>query len=287
MSSMPSVRDLELVAAIARSGSVGAAARELRVSQPSASQRLARVERACGVALFDRDTQGARPTRAGQAMAQQADHVLGHLREVFTSVRLAAESSTLVIGTFPSLGPALFPILDAVLPDIEIDQRVYHAEQLIASVAESSMDACFVGTAARMTLPRGLVALPVGGDELVVFQPRGVELCGTARQPFKNAEVAFATYDTGTDALHRRLTALGARARRGGTAPTTVAMARRRAHPGVVPRSAVAADLLPGETVSPLPFASKITLSMVTGSTPDERLVAALPSLRDELGLID
>ncbi|HEY5785932.1 MAG TPA: LysR family transcriptional regulator [Microlunatus sp.] len=62
--------DLRLVAAVARLGSLGAAARELLVSQPSASQRLAALERRCGLRLFDRDNSGARPTAAGSAMSK-------------------------------------------------------------------------------------------------------------------------------------------------------------------------------------------------------------------------
>ena len=48
-------------------------------SQPSASQRLAALERRAGVELFDRDTTGARPTAAGTEMVANAQHVLGHL----------------------------------------------------------------------------------------------------------------------------------------------------------------------------------------------------------------
>ena len=55
--------------AISRTGSVGTAARELRISQPSASQRLARLERTCATQLFLRDT-------------RRAEHILGHLDEV-------------------------------------------------------------------------------------------------------------------------------------------------------------------------------------------------------------
>ena len=68
MSSLPQVDDLRLVEAVLRHGSLGAAARELHISQPAASTRLATLERRIGERLFDRDTTGARPTPAGRAL---------------------------------------------------------------------------------------------------------------------------------------------------------------------------------------------------------------------------
>src|SRR5690242_3759319 len=108
MTSLPAVEDLQLVQAIARTGAVGTAARELRISQPSASQRLARLERLCGARLFERDTRGARPTPAGAELARRADHILSHLEEVYAATRAAATGHRLVIGTFASMAPILF-----------------------------------------------------------------------------------------------------------------------------------------------------------------------------------
>jgi len=90
MASLPSIEDLRLVQAVTRTGAVGTAARELRISQPSASQRLSRLERMCGTKLFERDTRGARPTAAGAELSRRADHILGHLEEVYAATRTAA-----------------------------------------------------------------------------------------------------------------------------------------------------------------------------------------------------
>jgi DNA-binding transcriptional LysR family regulator len=287
MSSLPSVEDLRLVLAISRAGSVGTAARELRISQPSASQRLARLERSCNAALFERDTRGARPTAAGTELARRAAHILGHLEEVYDATRAAAAGSRLVVGTFASLAAILFPILDAELADLDLDleQQVDHGHQLVEWVAEGSMDAAFIAMADQMTLPRGAKARPVGRDELVLFAPPGVTLPGTGRQPLKDREIPFSTYDRGSEEIRSRLIALGARARRGVTLGTTVAMARRRTQLALVPRSALSGELRPGEQLVRAPFRYRLTLSLVTGNTPDPRLLRALPHLRQELNL--
>ena len=67
------------------SGSVGGAARALGITQPSASARLAAMERRCGARLFFRDTTGSRPTPAGSELYRQAGHILAHLDRVYES----------------------------------------------------------------------------------------------------------------------------------------------------------------------------------------------------------
>lgn len=285
MASSPSVEDLQLVLAISRTGSVGTAARELRISQPSASQRLSRLERACDTQLFFRDTRGARPTPAGTELARRAEHILGHLEEVYDATRAAAAGKRLVVGTFASLAPILFPVLDAELSDVDIEQYVDHGQPLAGMVAEGTMDAAFIAIADQMVLPRGTVARPVGRDELVLFVPRGVALPGTGRQPLRERDLPFSTYDRGADEIRARLIALGANARRGVTLGTTVAMARHRSQLALIPRSALSHELRPGERLVPAPFRYRLTLTLVTGTTPPARLLALLPQLRDALHL--
>ncbi|MGY4765859.1 LysR family transcriptional regulator [Kribbella sp. CWNU-51] len=285
MASLPSVEDLRLVQAITRTGAVGTAARELRISQPSASQRLSRLERLCGTKLFERDTRGARPTAAGAELSRRADHILGHLEEVYAATRAAAVGRQLVIGTFASLAPILFPVLDADLPGLDIEQQVDHGHFLVERIAEGTMDAAFIAIADQMTLPRGTVARRVGRDELVLFVPPGARPPGRGRHPLKDRPVAFATYDRGIEDIHARLAALGALPRRGVTLSTTVAMARRRAHLALVPRSTLATELRPGEHLTPAPFRYRLALSVVTTPTPPKPLIQYLPRLRATLNL--
>jgi molybdate transport repressor ModE-like protein len=286
MASLPSVDDLRLVQAITRTGAVGTAARELRISQPSASQRLARLERMCGTKLFERDTRGARPTPAGAELGRRADHILGHLEEVYAATREAAAGSRLVIGTFASLAPILFPVLDADLPGLDIQQQVDHGHFLVERIAEGTMDAAFIAIADQMTLPRGTVARRVGRDELVLFAPPGATPPGRGKQPLKDRQIPFSTYDRGAEDIHARLVALGAVPRRGVTLSTTIAMARRRTQLALIPRSALAAELRPGERLTPAPFRYRLTLSLVTTPTPPKPLIHHLPNLRTTLNLL-
>lgn len=108
------LRDLELLAATADSGSLTAAAERLYVSQPALSQRLTRLEDRLGMPLFDRTGRRLVPNAAGRRMLVAAHQVLSELRSATRDlqemrdgrdrrVRFTAQCST----TFQWLPPVI------------------------------------------------------------------------------------------------------------------------------------------------------------------------------------
>ena len=287
MDTLPSVDDLRLVRALGITGSVGAAARLMQVSQPSASQRLARLERRLGVALFERDTQGARPTAAGDVMVQRAEHVLGHLESVFDEVRAATHARRLVVGTIPSLAATVLPALvDRLMSShqVEVEQRVDHGDRLVEWLSEGMLDAVVVAIAEQAVLPRSLVATRLGSEGFILLLPSGVEDIGTGRQPLRGRRVVVSTYDDAIGTLVRRVTAFGATAVRAATVPTALAMARRSTLPAVVPRSTVT-HLHEGDRLAELPWRRRLRLTLLTRRDVDPRLLVAASAVAKELGL--
>lgn len=279
MTRLPSINDLQLVLAVHEYGSVGAAARSLHVAQPSASARLAAIERQSGLKLFHRDTTGARPTAAGAEMVRQARHVLAHMAGLYDAAAAATEHHTLKVGTFVTLAPTLFPSLEELLT-VPVTPRVDHGPVLMEGVAESSLDAAVVAVAEQVPLPRGVRVHPLGEDTLVLFRPDGVPRRGRGRLPLRDRRVLYSTYDLRGGELHTRLERLGAAAQQGVTMPTTLATARRRHCLAVVPRSVLAHDLRPGEVVERLPFDMTVRLSLVTSREGPAELLA----ITDQLG---
>jgi DNA-binding transcriptional LysR family regulator len=76
---MLDVTRLRVIDAVARHGSVTAAAKELHYSQPSVSHHLARLEAETGAQLVQRVGRGIRLTPAGQLLAGRAGEILGRL----------------------------------------------------------------------------------------------------------------------------------------------------------------------------------------------------------------
>jgi DNA-binding transcriptional LysR family regulator len=129
---MLDVTRLRVLVAVARHGSVTAAARALRYAQPSVSHHLARLEAETGSRLTQRVGRGIRLTDAGRLLAERAEEILGRLDAAEAElaahtglragrVRLAAFPSAL--GTFVPTAAAAFR---AAHPDVEL--RLTEAE---------------------------------------------------------------------------------------------------------------------------------------------------------------
>jgi DNA-binding transcriptional LysR family regulator len=76
---MLDVTRLRVLVAVARHGSVTAAARALNYAQPSVSHHLARLEAETGAQLTQRSGRGIRLTDAGRLLAGRAEEILGRL----------------------------------------------------------------------------------------------------------------------------------------------------------------------------------------------------------------
>lgn len=76
---MLDVTRLRVIEAVARLGSVTAAARELHYSQPSVSHHLSRLEAETGAQLLQRVGRGIRLTQAGQLLADRAAEIIGRI----------------------------------------------------------------------------------------------------------------------------------------------------------------------------------------------------------------
>ncbi|WP_204029195.1 LysR family transcriptional regulator, partial [Micromonospora andamanensis] len=126
MTSRLTVVDLQLVEAVARHGSVGAAAKELLIAQPSASRRLLALERRLSTKLFDRDTTGARATPAGRELARHAARLLSDLDALPDQVLAAVDTPTLAVGTIQALSPMVFTALEIELDSVSVRPEIDH-----------------------------------------------------------------------------------------------------------------------------------------------------------------
>src|SRR5262245_25115447 len=65
------LRQLEILLAVADTGSMAKAAARLAISQPGISRAISDMEHVLGVPLFDRSTQGVAPTPYGRALLKR------------------------------------------------------------------------------------------------------------------------------------------------------------------------------------------------------------------------
>ena len=129
---MLDVTRLRVLVAVARYGSVTAAAKALNYAQPSVSHHLARLEAETGVKLIQRAGRGIRLTDAGRLLAERAAEVIGRLdaaeNELVAYTGLRA--GRLRLAAFPSALGTIVPAAAALLREHEpsVDLRLTEAE---------------------------------------------------------------------------------------------------------------------------------------------------------------
>lgn len=124
--------DFEVVLAIADSGSLSGAARQLKVNHATVFRRLGDIERRLGVALFERSRLGYRPTQAGEEMAhtaQQIEEAVNSTARRIAGRDLKPAGAVWLTTTDSLLAGALSPIFAQFrqqYPDITLDIFVSH-----------------------------------------------------------------------------------------------------------------------------------------------------------------
>ncbi|PTQ13257.1 LysR family transcriptional regulator [Sphingomonas oleivorans] len=124
---VPDWEDQRAFLAVIESGSLSGASRQLNVAQPTVRRRMEALERALGIALFTRSTNGLAPTEQALALAQ---HVRAMASASRAFVRAASAPAGMVAGTVrisaaEVVGTAVLPPMLASLrrkhPDLSVE----------------------------------------------------------------------------------------------------------------------------------------------------------------------
>jgi DNA-binding transcriptional LysR family regulator len=123
---MLDVTRLRVLVAVARHGSVTAAAHALNYAQPSVSHHIARLEAETGARLTQRAGRGIRLTDAGRLLAERAEEIIGRLdaAENELAAHIGLRGGRIRLAAFPSaLGtivPAAAARLEAEHPGMDL-----------------------------------------------------------------------------------------------------------------------------------------------------------------------
>ncbi|ORV96975.1 LysR family transcriptional regulator [Mycobacterium kyorinense] len=221
-SRMPELASLEIFLAIANTGSLGGAARELGLTQQAVSARLASLEAQIGVVLAIRTTRGTQLTPAGALVAEWAAHLVEVAHEVdaaLGSLRAKSRQRLKVVASqtiAEQLMPRWLVSLQAAVarrggtaPEVVLTAT--NSLNAIAAVRDGSADLGFVE---KPGPPRGLGSCIVAHDELVVVVPPDhkwarrsghVSAAELAQTPLVTREVGAGIRDNLTMALRRAL----------------------------------------------------------------------------------
>ncbi|WP_454852613.1 LysR family transcriptional regulator [Rhizobium binxianense] len=101
---LPSISHLAAFEAVARTGSVTAAARELDLTQSAVSRQIRALEEQLGVELFLRERQTVRLTVAGDGYAREIREALRRISSASLSLRANPHGGTLNLAILPTFG---------------------------------------------------------------------------------------------------------------------------------------------------------------------------------------
>jgi DNA-binding transcriptional LysR family regulator len=141
---------LRVLAAVARTGSVTAAAKELHYAQPSVSHHLSRLEADAGIPLLQRHGRGVRLTEAGRLLATRAEEILGRVegarRELDALAGLRAGRARLA--AFPSALATVVPDAVARLqqehPGLSVGLVEHEPPDAVAALQSGAVDVALV-----------------------------------------------------------------------------------------------------------------------------------------------
>ena len=189
------LRQLEIIRAIADSGSFTAAGEKLHVSQSAISRQILLLEEELGEAVFHRIGRRIRITPAGESLLQLSHRVFQDLQDTVTAISDRQES---LRGTMRLVGgmtvclyvfPALLAEVRRIHPQLDLKITVGSAERSIAMLRSGG------GDLGLLTLPieaSDLISVPVLQEELLLVtypthplaKKRQVQSAELNKQPF-------------------------------------------------------------------------------------------------------
>ncbi|MER5780391.1 LysR family transcriptional regulator [Streptomyces mobaraensis] len=178
---MLNLERLRTLDAVARYGSVSAAAAELRVTTSAVSQQLAKLERETGERLLARQGRGIRLTDAGRLLADHAERILSQVALARSDLEAQRGRAVgrLLLGAFPTavrgVLPAALTRLRAEHPQLTVATEEMRPEEAVRRIDRGDLDVAIVldWTNRPMTLPAGLSKAGILDDPVDVAVPAG------------------------------------------------------------------------------------------------------------------
>lgn len=169
------LRDLEYLIAVADHRHFGKAAEASYVSQPTLSTQIKKLELELGVELVERSPRQIALTEVGERIVERARVVLREADNIRDIARhsQSAETGSIRIGLFPTLGPYLLPHvvpnLKERFPNLELLLTEEKTETVLAGLRDGKLD---VGILAMPIDDPSLHVEPLFVEDFVLAVPR-------------------------------------------------------------------------------------------------------------------
>lgn len=199
----PTLRQLDILDAVARCGSFSRASTELHLTQPAVSMQIKQLESALGMPLFEHIGKSIHLTAAGKETLETCRAIgreLTNLEHTLASLQ-GLKGGTLtvsVVSTASYFTAKLIALFRQAHPDVRISLNAVNRETLLRQLAENSIDLALMG---RPPEDQDLLAQPFIDNPLVVIaasnhplaKKRNIPLARLAEEPFVGREPGSGT----------------------------------------------------------------------------------------------
>lgn len=177
---IPSLREFEVLHAVLRHGSAGAAARALRITQPAVSRAIASLEARLGRRLFDRRANALLPRPEALTLDEGAQAIIGALGRLVQGVEAVARAPLTIVTTTTLAQAFLAPRLPALMaawPELALQVEIASSAAVLTAVADGAADLGlldqFTGHASlsAVALHRGPAAVAMPADHALAAGP--------------------------------------------------------------------------------------------------------------------
>ncbi len=147
---MVTLVQLRVIDSVRRHGSVTAAAKELRYTQPAISHHLARLEAQLGARLLQRIGRGIRLTAAGRLLADRAAEIIGRVDSATAELTalVGLNAGRVRLAGFNSVMSSLVPQAATVLaqehPGLELGLTDAHPEDALQQLRAGHVDVAVI-----------------------------------------------------------------------------------------------------------------------------------------------
>ncbi|MEV5242037.1 LysR family transcriptional regulator [Streptomyces cinnamoneus] len=183
---MLNLERLRTLHAVARHGSVSAAADGLHVTTSAVSQQLSKLERETGQQLLAKNGRGVRLTDAGRLLAEHASRILSQveLAQADLEAQHGQAVGELLLGTFATAARGLFPAALVALrrehPQLRARLEEMEQDEAVSRVVRGDIDLAVVldWYNKPLPVPEELTKAPLLDDRVDVAVPVGHPLAG-------------------------------------------------------------------------------------------------------------
>lgn len=177
------LREIRTFVAVAETGSIKAAARRLRLTQPAITRQIQRLESALGTVVLDRQVRPPALAPAGRALLERCRQILRSVDDL----RTLASAGTEPAGRFRlGIGPtfcdstSVTPLirLRHTYPRLDLQVTSDWSTVLFEEVRANRLDAAIGVWPSGLGSPGGLNARVFGADRLVIVAARGEPIAG-------------------------------------------------------------------------------------------------------------